>query len=82
MYITPSPCCPQLPLRRSVELSSKRLSKKNKTVHRVYGGHLSHSVVRERWGLGTWCLQEQEDNLESGLVVVTGGAWLYRSWRL
>ena len=30
-------------------MSSKRLSKKNKTVHRAYGGHLSHAVVRERW---------------------------------
>lgn len=50
MCTASSPCSPQLPLRRSVELSSKRLSKKNKTVHRVYGGHLSHSVVRERWG--------------------------------
>ncbi|KAG1674313.1 hypothetical protein FOA52_013502 [Chlamydomonas sp. UWO 241] len=37
-----------LPLRRPTDLSSKRLSKKNKTVHRVYGGHLSHAVVRER----------------------------------
>jgi large subunit ribosomal protein L34e len=24
------------------------MSKKNKTVHRAYGGHLSHGVVRER----------------------------------
>uniref|UniRef100_A0A7R9YYZ9 60S ribosomal protein L34 n=1 Tax=Chlamydomonas euryale TaxID=1486919 RepID=A0A7R9YYZ9_9CHLO len=37
-----------LPLRRPSELSNKRLSKKNKTVNRVYGGHLSHGVVRER----------------------------------
>jgi ribosomal protein L34E len=31
-----------------MELSNKKLSKKNKTVHRAYGGHLSHGVVRER----------------------------------
>lgn len=37
-----------LPQRRPAELSNKRLSKKNKTVNRVYGGHLSHGVVRER----------------------------------
>lgn len=42
----------QLPLRKPQDLSNKRLSKKNKTVHRVYGGHLSHAVVRERWDLG------------------------------
>lgn len=36
----------QLPARRPNELS--RLSKKNKTIHRAYGGHLAHSVVRER----------------------------------
>lgn len=71
MCMASSPCSPQLPLRRSVELSSKRLSKKNKTVHRVYGGHLSHSVVRERWGFGTWFLR-QEGGYESGLVIVTG----------
>ena len=40
--------CSQLPLRRPTDLSNKRLSKKNKTVHRAYGGHLSHAVVRER----------------------------------
>ncbi|GAX76512.1 hypothetical protein CEUSTIGMA_g3958.t1 [Chlamydomonas eustigma] len=37
-----------LPLRRPTDLSNKRLSKKNKTIHRAYGGHLSHAVVRER----------------------------------
>ncbi|KAL6751959.1 ribosomal protein L34Ae [Haematococcus lacustris] len=37
-----------LPQRRPLELSNKRLSKRNKTVRRAYGGHLSHSVVRER----------------------------------
>lgn len=31
-----------------MELSNKRLSKKNKTVNRAYGGHLSHGAVRER----------------------------------
>ncbi|KAF5843135.1 ribosomal protein L34Ae [Dunaliella salina] len=36
------------PQRRPSELSNKRLSKKNKTVNRAYGGNLSHSVVRER----------------------------------
>ena len=50
-----APTCPisgaklnGLPLRRPQELSNKRLSKKNKTIHRAYGGHLSHAVVRER----------------------------------
>ncbi|MEW5296928.1 MAG: hypothetical protein WDW38_010102 [Sanguina aurantia] len=37
-----------LPQRRPSELSNKRLSKRNKTVSRIYGGHLSHKVVRER----------------------------------
>lgn len=48
-----SPKCPVsgvrlqgLPARRPNTLS--QISKKNKTVHRIYGGHLSHSVVRER----------------------------------
>ena len=35
-----------LPQRRPATL--KRLSKKNKTVNRIYGGALSHAVVRER----------------------------------
>lgn len=54
----------QLPLRKPQDLSNKRLSKKNKTVHRVYGGHLSHAVVRERcawaWGAsvrGAWAVR-------------------------
>ena len=38
----------QLPQRRPSELSNKRISKKNKTVNRAYGGHLSHGIVRER----------------------------------
>ncbi|DBA95295.1 hypothetical protein WJX82_010733 [Trebouxia sp. C0006] len=33
---------------RPSKLSNKHLSKKNKTVHRVYGGCLDHKVVRER----------------------------------
>jgi len=37
-----------LPARRPSEISSKRLSKKNKTVNRVYGGCLAHAVVKER----------------------------------
>jgi hypothetical protein len=35
-----------LPARRPNVLA--RLSKKNKTIHRAYGGHLSHAVVKER----------------------------------
>jgi large subunit ribosomal protein L34e len=35
-----------LPARRASTLA--KISKKNKTVHRIYGGHLSHAVVRER----------------------------------
>jgi ribosomal protein L34E len=38
----------QLPARRPSEVSNKRLSKRNKTVNRIYGGCLSHGVVRER----------------------------------
>lgn len=34
---------------RPSKLSNKHLSKKNKTVHRVYGGCLDHKVVRERY---------------------------------
>ncbi|KAK9863787.1 hypothetical protein WJX84_012065 [Apatococcus fuscideae] len=37
-----------LPARRPQELSNKRLPKRHKTVHRAYGGHLAHGVVRER----------------------------------
>lgn len=43
--------CPavlQLPQRRPQELSAKRLARRHKTVNRIYGGHLSHAVVRER----------------------------------
>lgn len=46
---TRSPPRPQFPQRRPSELSNKRMSKKNKTVNRAYGGNLSHSVVKERW---------------------------------
>lgn len=38
----------QLPARRPAELSSRRLSRRHKSVSRVYGGQLSHAVVRER----------------------------------
>ena len=38
----------QLKQVRPSKLSNKHLSKKNKTVHRVYGGCLDHKVVRER----------------------------------
>ncbi len=48
MFVRGDHAWPQLPQRRPLELSNKRLSKKNKTIHRAYGGHLSHSVVRER----------------------------------
>eukprot|EP00894_Picocystis_sp_ML_P003314 jgi/Pico_ML_1/53831/g4306.t1 len=37
-----------IPHLRPTEYSNKRLSKKNKTVNRAYGGTLSHKVVRER----------------------------------
>eukprot|EP00879_Flechtneria_rotunda_P000160 GHRR01000229.1.p1 GENE.GHRR01000229.1~~GHRR01000229.1.p1 ORF type:complete len:118 (+),score=31.03 GHRR01000229.1:135-488(+) len=37
-----------LPARRPSEISAKRLAKRHKTVNRIYGGHLSHAVVRER----------------------------------
>ena len=33
---------------RPAENRATRLSKKEKTVHRVYGGHLSHAVVKDR----------------------------------
>ena len=46
---TPPPnALSQLPARRPSETSNKRLSRKNKTVHRIYGGCLSHAVVKER----------------------------------
>ncbi len=38
----------QIPALRPKEMSNKRLSRKHKTVHRIYGGHLDHKVVRER----------------------------------
>lgn len=31
-----------------MENSNKRVSRRYKTVHRAYGGHLAHSVVKER----------------------------------
>mmetsp|Transcript_7815 Transcript_7815/g.14035 ORF Transcript_7815/g.14035 Transcript_7815/m.14035 type:complete len:115 (-) Transcript_7815:94-438(-) len=37
-----------LPARRPAKLSCKVLSKKNKTINRIYGGHLAHDVVRDR----------------------------------
>lgn len=40
--------CSQLPALRPSEISNKRLAKRHKTVNRIYGGHLSHAVVRER----------------------------------
>jgi large subunit ribosomal protein L34e len=38
----------QLPALRPSEISAKRLAKRHKSVNRIYGGHLSHAVVRER----------------------------------
>ena len=29
-------------------MSNRQLSRRHKTVHRIYGGHLNHKVVRER----------------------------------
>ena len=29
-------------------MSNRQLSRRHKTVHRIYGGHLDHKVVRER----------------------------------
>ncbi|KAK9846460.1 hypothetical protein WJX81_004328 [Elliptochloris bilobata] len=37
-----------IPALRPKEMSNKRLSRRHKTVHRIYGGHLDHKVVRER----------------------------------
>eukprot|EP00878_Enallax_costatus_P000077 GHUV01000103.1.p1 GENE.GHUV01000103.1~~GHUV01000103.1.p1 ORF type:complete len:119 (+),score=37.25 GHUV01000103.1:107-463(+) len=37
-----------LPARRPSETRNKRLAKRHKSVNRIYGGHLSHAVVRER----------------------------------
>ena len=47
-HTPPKKHTPQLPAVRAREASNKRMSKKNKTVHRVYGGCLSHAVVKER----------------------------------
>lgn len=33
---------------RPKEMSNKRLSRPHKTVHRIYGGHLDHKVVKDR----------------------------------
>ncbi len=38
----------QIPSTRPLENSNKRMTKRLKTVHRAYGGHLAHSVVKER----------------------------------
>lgn len=38
----------QIPSTRPLENSNKRMKKRLKTVHRAYGGHLAHSVVKER----------------------------------
>ncbi|KAK9820205.1 hypothetical protein WJX72_007485 [[Myrmecia] bisecta] len=37
-----------LPARRPQELRKGQVAKNKKTVHRIYGGHLDHKVVRER----------------------------------
>lgn len=46
MRSAPPACFAQLPARRPNEL--QRISKKNKTVHRAYGGHLAAGVVKDR----------------------------------
>ena len=38
----------QIKSLRPKEMSNKRLSRPAKTVHRIYGGHLSHRVVKDR----------------------------------
>eukprot|EP00884_Botryococcus_braunii_P004852 jgi/Botrbrau1/14368/Bobra.0014s0023.1 len=37
-----------IPSTRPLENSNKRMTRRLKTVHRAYGGHLAHSVVKER----------------------------------
>lgn len=44
---------------RPTEYSNKRMSKRQKTVNRVYGGCLSHGVVRERI-VRAFLLEEQK----------------------
>ena len=44
----------QLKQVRPAKLSNKHLSKRHKTVHRVYGGCLDHKVVRERYAVRTY----------------------------
>ena len=44
-------CCwapAQIKSLRPKEMSNKRLARPAKTVHRIYGGHLSHRVVKDR----------------------------------
>lgn len=44
-------CCGapvQIKSLRPKEMSNKRLARPAKTVHRIYGGHLSHRVVKDR----------------------------------
>jgi len=38
----------QIPALRPKEMSNRRLARPAKTVHRIYGGHLSHAVVKDR----------------------------------
>ena len=38
----------QIKSLRPKEMSNKRLARPAKTVHRIYGGHLSHRVVKDR----------------------------------
>jgi hypothetical protein len=82
--LSPSPPHPhqkQLPQRRPASL--KRLSKKNKTVNRIYGGALSHAVVRERI-VRAFLIEEQKIVKKVrgwGLGVVGGGAAVAESER-
>lgn len=48
-----------LKARRPCELSNKRLAKRHKKVNRIYGGCLSHAVVRDRI-IRAFLLEEQK----------------------
>ena len=70
--------CSQFPQRRPSELSNKRMSKKNKTVNRAYGGNLSHSVVKERWVFG-WSMPHQTGSRLDGATRCSGMACMSKS---
>lgn len=59
----------QIKSLRPKEMSNKRLSRPAKTVHRIYGGHLSHRVVKDRI-VRAFLIEEQKIIKKVGVPLV------------